>query len=90
MRVWDGSNGSLHTVLTGHTEEVLGCAVSADGRTIISASEDHTVRVWDSVDGFLTMLHMDSALTSCACSADSSLVVAGGEGGGVYFLKLLR
>ena len=33
--------------LEGHTGSVLGCAFSPDGTRIVSASDDHTLQVWD-------------------------------------------
>ncbi|MBP1468715.1 hypothetical protein EYB53_023575, partial [Candidatus Chloroploca sp. M-50] len=38
---------ALRRTLTGHTASVEGCAISADGRTIVSASRDKTLKVWD-------------------------------------------
>ena len=32
--------------LIGHEGLVMGCAVSADERVIVSASEDKTLKVW--------------------------------------------
>jgi hypothetical protein len=37
--------------LEGHTAEILGCALSADGRYALSASADRTVRLWDTATG---------------------------------------
>ncbi|MGW9426273.1 WD40 repeat domain-containing protein, partial [Streptomyces koyangensis] len=37
--------------LTGHTGPVYGVAFSADGRTLATASDDRSVRLWDLADG---------------------------------------
>jgi WD40 repeat protein len=39
--------------LTGHTGGVNHCAFTADGRCIVSASHDRTLRVWDAASGRL-------------------------------------
>ena len=38
-------------VLTGHTGKVQGVAYSPDGSRILTASSDHTVRIWDARTG---------------------------------------
>ena len=43
-RVWDKQSGECKNTFKGHTKKVTSVAVSADGRTIVSGSEDKTVR----------------------------------------------
>jgi WD40 repeat protein len=38
-------------IITGHRDRVYSAAYSADGRRIVTASDDKTARVWDAVTG---------------------------------------
>jgi len=51
------------TVLRGHAQHVNSTAFSADGRWLVSASDDHTLRVWDLQSGDVKVLtgHTDEA-----------------------------
>jgi WD40 repeat protein len=42
--VWDVASGTLRAELRGHTMPVNGLALSADGATVFTASQDGTVR----------------------------------------------
>lgn len=42
---------SLKADLPGHTDKVTSVAFAADGGTLLTASADHTVRVWDTSSG---------------------------------------
>ena len=44
VRVWNVQTGECTSTLHGHTEEVT--CVAFDGNTIVSGSDDGTVRVW--------------------------------------------
>ena len=47
-KMWIGIN---QKILEGHKGAVLGLSVSRDGNFIITASEDHTAKVWDFSSG---------------------------------------
>ncbi len=58
-------SGGETGALTGHTAGVLGVAVTVDGRYAISASSDHTLKVWELASGRETLAlvgHTDRVL----------------------------
>ena len=67
-----GASGAVRHRLAGHETGVWRCAISADGRTGLSASEDRTLIVWDLASGVVRHRlagHRD-AIWGCAISAD--------------------
>jgi WD40 repeat protein len=49
--VWESATGKLLLKLEGHKEAVANAAFSPDGKRIVSASHDRTLRVWDAATG---------------------------------------
>lgn len=70
----------LIRVFEGHTGSVLSVAFSADGKTLVSSSEDGTARLWDVATGAnLRVLSGAQALAnSAAFTADEDGVYVGG------------
>jgi hypothetical protein len=73
-------SSALVRTLQGHTNWVKNCAINADGRVIVSASSDNTLKVWDAASGQerLTLQHTNW-VDSCAISADGRLIVSASE-----------
>jgi len=88
--VWDARTGKERRTLRGHRGGVNGCAVSPLGDTIVSASSDNTLKVWDARTGAcLSTLNVNGRLVACAFHPDGEHLVAVGAGG-VYFLRWVR
>ena len=93
IRVWDTQSerrswwqrlwhpGACRLTLNGHTDEVLSVAISADGQTIASGSQDRSVKLWDAQSGACrqTLLGQNSPVTSVALSADGQTIVSGSD-----------
>jgi tricorn protease-like protein len=88
LKVWDLETGWALRTLEGHTASVYGVAVTLDGKQAVSASADHTLKVWDLDTGQLIATFRCDAEADCCAFADERRIVAGDEGGRVYFLAL--
>jgi WD40 repeat protein len=82
-------------VLSGHEGPVLACEFSPDGTKIVSASQDHSIKLWDAQTGqeLRTVVgHKNrvpssrlapdvSPITCCGFSPDSRFFISGAEDG---------
>ncbi len=74
-------NSQQHSTLMGHAGEVNTVAISPDGRTIISGSDDKTLKIWNlSTQQLLRTLegHTDWVY-ALAISADGQTIVSGSK-----------
>jgi WD40 repeat protein len=64
--------------LVGHTNRVRACAVTPDGRRVVSASADETLKVWDLETGHLlaTLEGHAYGVWACAVTPDGGRVVS--------------
>jgi WD40 repeat protein len=69
--------GAHHLVLGGHSDNIHAAASSADGRRLVSASRDSTVRLWDTDTGAeLFRWKTAGPVYAAALSPDGSTVAA--------------
>jgi hypothetical protein len=82
LKVWDLETGVTKRTLSGHSNWVLGVAVTSDGRHAVSASLDTTLRVWDleADDKERTLSGHTKSVLGVALTADGRLVSASADG----------
>ncbi len=77
---------------TGHSDKLTGVAASADGRLIVTASMDSTVRVWSAPEGSLLRIlpgySAEVGVTALAMSHDDRWLITGGGRGTVLIYDL--
>jgi len=72
---------ALVRTLTGHSDSVAGCAISPDGKKVVSASWDETLKVWDleSGDEMAILKGHSGWVKGCAISPDGKKVVSASD-----------
>ena len=72
--LWDRETGSFVQRLTGHDGPVNHAAFSPDNRSLVSASDDGTARIWNLQTGKATILPHDAAVLDAVFSPDGMRV----------------
>ncbi|MGF1496955.1 MAG: protein kinase [Elainellaceae cyanobacterium] len=71
---------ALDTTLAGHQAPVNVLALAEGQRTLISGSDDRTIKIWDLVSGTetQTLAQHEKAVSSLAASPDGKILASGG------------
>ena len=73
IHIWDVATTKLLLTLPGHAERIKSITYSPDGLRLASASNDKTIKIWDTKGGMLLQTitkHHASGFTSVAYSPD--------------------
>ena len=79
--ILDAIIGSQMAILSGHTDWVRSITFSSDGRSLVSGSDDTTVKFWDMQTGgtIKTFLGHNDHVCSVSISEDCTRIVSGSE-----------
>ena len=90
IRLWNRSGNSVGT-LTGHQDGVTSIDISPDGSTLVSASRDRTVILWDldrrQESRSWSQLY-DSEVTTVNFSPDGKRIISGSRDGTMRLINL--
>ncbi|OCH91364.1 WD40 repeat-like protein [Obba rivulosa] len=78
--VWDIENGTVLTLLEGHTDQVLSAVFFPDGDKVASSSRDADVRIWD-IESKTTahVLHHPTAVSQAVVSPAGDFVASASD-----------
>jgi WD40 repeat protein len=100
LRVWDVDSGRLlhtlescrlfYTASTLFSDTIHEVTLSRDGRHVLSAAMDHTLRVWDLIHGAEIAIFTCDAPVSCCAFIEARRIVACDYLGRLHWLELVE
>ncbi len=75
--ILDFASQQLIDEYLGHDGQVTALAYSADGKLLVSGSEDRTLRMWNDAGDELVVAELDSQITALAFSPDGQFLYTG-------------
>src|SRR5262249_31081470 len=90
IRLWNTADGKEVRQFAGHTEWVNTLAFSPDGKTLVSGSDDKTVRCWDPDTGQekQQLRGHQGGVDSVAFSPDGKLLASEGKWGSIRLWEI--
>ncbi len=90
--MWEPARAALLATLAGHAGKVYGGAIAPDGRRLVSAGADGTLRLWDLETFREAAVWRDGGgpVRACALSPDGALLASGGDDGVIRVRELVR
>lgn len=80
IRLWNLETKSALDTLAGHAGKICSMAFSPDGKTLVSAGAEGTIKLWETQSGVSSSFAVPKAgASSVAISPDGNLLVSGGE-----------
>ena len=90
---WNLKSNQIIRDISAHSQPVNDIAVTSDGRTLVSCSDDQLIRVWDLATGEklyeLGSDYFEGSIKAVAISSDDAYFAAGGESGRLYQWNLI-
>ncbi len=85
IKFWDGKSDKASKSIKGHEQTIQSVSISADGKYLVSASEDGTAKIWDLAAAKETqnLKGHTGTVYSAAFSSDGKHVATGSHDGSV-------
>ncbi|MYF99781.1 sigma-70 family RNA polymerase sigma factor [Candidatus Poribacteria bacterium] len=74
--IWEDASRRVHTTLKGHTDKINVLALTPNGDTLASGSDDGTIRLWDTSTGTQISSISSSKTDALAFSMDGKILAS--------------